>query len=180
MVSFCDEMEKLFDKVQDNLLSFECWEKLAKESASAFAAFCVFRDFGSERNIKRAVEASESDKAQQLKKYRIWRNWSTQYHWFKRASDYDVYLDKIKQAERRKTIEQREEAYREVTGKMLNVVNKKLDLMDAHELSQGNVKEWMEAAINTEREVFGIAENKDTEAGTWQLQLNFNNDFEGL
>jgi hypothetical protein len=96
MVSYVDEMEKLFDKATDNLLPFECWEKLTQESASAFAAFCVFRDFGSERNIKRAVAASESDKAKQLKKYRIWRNWSTQYHWFKRASDYDVYLDKGK------------------------------------------------------------------------------------
>jgi hypothetical protein len=50
-------MEMLFDKAKEKLLPFECWEKLAEESAAAFAAFCVFRDFGGERNIKRAVEA---------------------------------------------------------------------------------------------------------------------------
>jgi hypothetical protein len=105
---------------------------------------------------------------------------STQFQWFKRAADYDVYPDKLKQAERRKTIEQREEAYREVTGKMLNVVNKKLDLMDANELTQCNVTEWMTAAIKTERDIFGIAENKEREAGAGQLQLNFNSEFEGL
>jgi hypothetical protein len=180
MGSFCDEMEMLFDKAKEKLLPFECWEKLAEESAAAFAAFCVFRDFGGERNIKRAVEAIESDKSKRLKKHRIWRNWSAQFHWFKRASDYDVYLDKLKQAERRKTIEQREEAYREATGKMLRVVNRKLDLMDAGELSQNNVSEWLTAVVKTEREVFGIAENKDEDAGGRQLQLNFNSDFEGL
>jgi hypothetical protein len=121
-VPYSDDNEKLFDKVKENLLSFECWEKLAKESAAAYAAFCVFRDYGSDRNIKRAVETAGSDKTKQIKKYRLWRLWSTQFQWFKRAADYDVYLDKLKQAERRKSIEQREEDYREVTGKMLNVV----------------------------------------------------------
>jgi hypothetical protein len=179
-MGFVDDSDKLFDKVKEDLLPFECWEKLAKESAVSFAAFCVFRDYGSDRNIKRAVETVESDNAKQLKKYRIWRNWSNQFQWFKRASDYDVYLDKLKQAERRKTIERREEAYREVTGKMLRVVNKKLDLMDAGELSQSNVTEWMTAAVKTERDVFGITENRERETGAGQLQLNFNNGFEGI
>jgi hypothetical protein len=179
-MGFVEDSDKLFDKVKENLLSFECWEKLSKESAASFAAFCVFRDYGSDRNIKRAVEVAESDKTKQIKKYRLWRLWSTQFQWFKRAADYDVYLDKLKQAERRKTIEQREEAYREVTGKMLNVVNKKLDLMDACELTQGNVKEWMEAAVKTERDVFGIVDNNDKGAGSQQLQLNFNSNFEGI
>jgi hypothetical protein len=179
-MGFVDDNEKLFDKVRENLLSFECWEKLSKESAAAYAAFCVFRDYGSDRNIKRAVQSVESDNAKQLKKYRIWRNWSNQFQWFKRAVDYDVYPGKLKQAERRKTIEQREEAYREVTGKMLQVVNKKLDLMDANELTQGNVTEWMTAAVKTERDVFGITENKERETGAGQLQLNFNNEFEGI
>jgi hypothetical protein len=43
-----------------------------------------------------------------------------------------------------------------------------------------NVTEWMTAAVKTERDVFGIAENKDKEAGSQQLKLNFNGDFEGL
>jgi hypothetical protein len=35
------------------------------------------------------------------------------------------------------------------------MVNKKLDLMDAGELTQGNVAEWMKTAIDTERDVLG-------------------------
>jgi hypothetical protein len=181
MSFFCDENEKLFDKVKKTLLSFESWEKLPDESAAAFAAFCVFRDYGCERNIKKAVAASESETSKQSKKYRVWRLWSMRFQWFKRAADYDVYVDRLKQAERRKTIEQREEAYREVTGKMLQVVNKKLDLMDANELTQTNVTEWMTAAVKTERDIFGIAANeKESGGGCKQLELRFDKDFEPL
>jgi phage terminase large subunit-like protein len=181
MSFFCDGNETIFERVKESLLPFESWEKLPKESAAAFAAFCVFRDYGCERNIKKAVLSAESDEAKQSKKYRVWRLWSTQYQWFKRAADYDVYSDKLKQTERRKTIEQREEAYREVTGKMLQVVNKKLDLMDAAGLTQGNVTEWMTAVVKTERDIFGIAANeKEGVTGCKQLELRFDNDFESL
>jgi len=181
MQSIVNDNEKLFERVKESLLPFESWEKLPKESAAAFAAFRVFRDYGSERNIKKAVAAAENEVSKQTKKYRVWRLWSTQYQWFKRAADYDGYLDKLKQTERRKTIEQREEAYREVTGKMLRVVNKKLDLMDAGELTQGNVTEWMTAAVKTERDIFGIAANeKVSDTGCKQLELRFDKEFENL
>jgi hypothetical protein len=96
-------------------LPFECGEKLPGEGAASFAAFCAFRDYGPDRNIKRAVEKFEADESKRGRRYRVWRLWSNQFQWFKRASEYDVYPGKLKQAERRKTIEAREEAYREVT-----------------------------------------------------------------
>jgi hypothetical protein len=173
------DFEKVYGEAKKDLLPFESWEKLEGEGAAAYAAFCLFRDFGADRNIKRALAANESDVVKRGKRYRLWLAWSTKYHWFKRAADYDVYLDKLKQAERRKTIEAREGAYREVTEKMLNVVNKKLDLMNPAELLQGNVKEWMTAAVNTEREVLGIMSEK-REAASGQLEINFSNDFENL
>jgi hypothetical protein len=174
------DMKKTLADVRVNLLPFECWEKLPGESAASFAAFCAFRDYGPDRNIKRAVEKLETDETKRGKRYRVWRLWSTEFQWFKRAVDYDVYVDKLKQAERRKTIEAREEAYRQVTGKMLRVVEKKLDLMDARELAQGNVKEWMEAAVKTEREVFGLTARDDKQEINKQPELKFDNDFEGL
>jgi hypothetical protein len=52
-----------------------------------------------------------------------------QFKWVKRAEDYDLYLDRLKQTELRKTIEARGEAHREVTRKMLQLVDKKLGMM---------------------------------------------------
>ena len=173
------DFEKTYSEVKKEMLPFDSWEKLEGESSAAYAAFCAFRDYGAERNIKKALAANESDVVRRGRRYRLWLGWSMKFHWFKRAADYDVYLDKLKQTERRRTIEIREAAYREVTEKMLNVVNKKLDLMRPDELTQGNVKEWMTAAIDAERDVLGIAAEKN-KSESRQLEINFSEDFENL
>jgi hypothetical protein len=110
----------------------------------------------------------------------MWRLWSTQFKWVKRAEDYDLYLDRLKQTELRKTIEARGEAHREVTGKMLQMVNKKLDMMNPAELPQGAVTAWVETAVKTEREIFGLAVGKEkTETGK-QGNITFAPEFDGL
>jgi hypothetical protein len=100
-----------------------------------------------------------------------------------RAADYDRYLDRLKQTEKRKTIEAQEAVYREATGKMLQVVNKKLDLIEPGELTQGAVVEWLTTAISTEREIAGITTapkgERDSNSGK-QLEINFTPEFEGL
>jgi hypothetical protein len=88
----------------------------------------------------------------------------------------------MKQAEVRKTIEEREAVHRKVTDKMLQVVSKKLDLMEPGELTQGTVVDWVQTAINTERNILGVtvpAEGKDKKndkAGS----ITFIPEFEGL
>jgi hypothetical protein len=175
------ETEKIIEEARAEVLPFESWERLTGESAAAYAAFCVFRDYGPERNIKKALEKTQPEKERRDKRYRMWRGWSMSFQWFKRAEDYDQYLDRLKLAERRKTIEAREAAYREVTGKMLAVVGKKLDVMRPEELSQSSVTEWTKTAVETEREIFGLAaEKKNREEGGKQLEINFSPEFEGL
>jgi hypothetical protein len=173
------DINKAIEEAKADSLPFESWERLTGESAGAFGAFCVFRDLGFERNIRKAVESVEKDVALQGKKYKVWRNWSTQFRWRERAADYDRYIEQLKQGELRKTIEAQGEKHRAVTGKMLNLVEKKLDLMNPAELTQGNVTEWVQTAIKADREAAGlVAENGKPE--TKQGQLNFTNDFEGL
>jgi hypothetical protein len=140
------------------VMPFESWGRLPGESALAYAAFCAFRDYGSERNIRKAVETAEQDNGQWDKRYRVWRNWCSAYRWRERAADYDNYTDKLKQAELRKTIEAQGEKHRAVTKKMLEVVEKKLDLMNPADLSQGTVTEWVETAIRAEREAWQFAD----------------------
>jgi hypothetical protein len=175
-----------------NLRFDESWERLAGESSAAYAAFCAYRDYGPERNIRRAVEAALAGndggagpgRGRVEKRYRVWRLWSTQFRWRERAADYDRYLDRLKQTEKRKTIEAREAVYREATEKMLQAVIKKLDLMEPGELAQGAVVEWLAAAINTEREIAGLVTvkkgDRDERNGGKQLEINFSPEFEGL
>ena len=173
------DIDKSIEEAKEAILPFESWERLPGESCAAYAAFCVYRDFGPDRNIRKAVESAESDCAKQDKRYRVWRNWSTAFRWRERAADYDRYTEKLKQTEYRKTIEAQGEKHREVTGKMLDVVAKKLDLMDASELTQGNLTEWVETAIRAEREAAGLVASGG-KVEPKQGELNFVQEFQGL
>ena len=173
------EIDKAIEEAKKEMLPFESWERLPGETGAAFAAFCAFRDCGLERNIRKAIETVEKDNAIQAKRYSVWRNWSTQFQWRERAADYDRYIEKLKQEELRKTIEAQGEMHRAVTGKMLDVVKKKLDTMNPAELSQGNLTEWVQTAIKAEREAAGlVASNGKPEVK--QGELNFTPDFQGL
>ena len=173
------DFDKAIEEAKADMLPFESWERLPGETGAAFSAFCAFRDLGLDRNIRKAIESVEKDVSVQGKKYKVWRNWSTQYRWRERAADYDRYIEKLKQGELRKTIEAQGEMHRAVTGKMLDVVKKKLDTMNPAELTQGNLTEWVQTAIKAEREAAGlVAPNGKPE--TKQGELNFTSDFEGL
>ena len=173
------EIDRVIEEAKAELLPYESWERLDGETPLAYAAFCAYRNMGAERNIRKAVETVEKDVALQTKKYRVWRNWSTQYRWRERAADYDRYTEQLKQAEFRKTIEAQGEVHRKVTGKMLEVVQKKLELMNPAELTQGGVNEWVQTAIKAERDAAGlVAGNGKPE--TKQGEFNFDPEFNGL
>jgi hypothetical protein len=184
------DIDRVIEEVRAEALPFESWERLAGETAAAFGAFCAFRDFGAERTVPKAVNerygktegGDPADPAFLLKKCRMWRNWAAQFKWRERAADYDSYVDKLKQAEKRKAIEAQGEVHRMITGKMLQVVNKKLDLMEPGELSQGNVTEWVETAIKTEREIAGleVGGNEKAAVGWKQGEIQFTPEFKGL
>jgi len=173
------DFEKAIEEAKAEVLPYESWERLTGETSAAFSAFCAFRDCGADRNIRKAVESVEKNPELQAKKYRVWRNWCSQYRWRERAADFDRYLEKLKQEELRKTIEAQGEKHREVTGKMLDVVSKKLDLMNPAELSQGNLTEWVNTAIRAEREAAGLV-SPNGKPEVKQGELNFTPDFQGL
>jgi hypothetical protein len=173
------DIEKAIEEAKADMLPFESWEQLPGESSGAFAAFCAFRDLGAERNIRKAVDSSVKDEIVRAKRYRVWRNWSTQFRWRERAADFDKYMEKLKQAELRKTIEAQGEMHRVVTGKMLDVVKKKLDTMNPTELTQGNLTEWVQTAIKAEREAAGLVSSIG-KPEVKQGELNFTSDFQGL
>ena len=173
------DIEKTIQEAQAAVLPFESWERLTGESGAAFSAFCVFRDFGLERNIRKAIESVEKDEAVRVKRYRMWLNWSTQFRWRERAADYDRYIEHLKQTEIRKTIEAQGEKQRKVTGQILDAVSKKLESFNPTELTQDNVIVWAEKAIKAEREAAAlILGNGKPEAK--QGELAFPSDFDGI
>jgi hypothetical protein len=87
----------------------------------------------------------------------------------------------------RKTIEEQGRVHREITGKMLAVVGKKLDTMNPAELTQGTVTEWVETAIHADREASnqrfdGMVPSAGSTASPTgkQGEINFTPDFSGI
>jgi hypothetical protein len=173
------DMDKAIEEAKAAVMPFESWERLPGESGLAYAAFRAFRDMGLERNIRKAVETAVKDKSQWDRRYRVWRNWAAQFRWRERAADYDRYMEKMKQAELRKTIEEQGEQHRAVTKKMLEKVEKKLDLMDPADLTQNTVTEWVETAIRADREGAGLV-TPNGKPEPKQGEINFTPEFNGL
>jgi hypothetical protein len=174
------DMDKIIDEAKSCLLPFESWEQLTGETGAAYAAFCAYRDYGPDRNIRRAMETAEKDEGKRKKRYGMWRAWSTQFRWRQRAADYDRYLDRLKQTEKRKTIEEHEEKHRAVTKKMLEVVEKKLEMMNPADLTQGAVTEWVQTAIRADREVADMVTPNGGKVEPKQGEINFTPEFNGL
>jgi hypothetical protein len=174
------DIDSIIDEAKSCLLPFESRERLAGESGAAYAAFCAYRDYGPDRNIRKAAEAAGKDGGRQGKRYQGWRSWAAQFRWRERAADYDRYVDRLKQTEKRKTIEAQEEMRWAVTKKMLEEVEKKLGLMNPADLAQGTVTEWVGTAIRTEREAVGLAAANGGKGGLKQGEINFTPEFEGL
>jgi hypothetical protein len=191
------DIDKTIEETKTATLPYESWERLGGESGMAYSAFRAYRDYGPDRNIRKAVEGqfhkaelpeefpppAETPRANLeaaiARKYRMWRGWAAQFRWRERAADYDRYLDRLKQTELRKTIEEQGKVHRLVTGKMLLVVTKKLEMMNPADLTQDAVTEWVETAIRTDREGAGlIAPNGKSEPK--QGEINFTPEFEGL
>ncbi|GHV70995.1 hypothetical protein AGMMS49928_20950 [Spirochaetia bacterium] len=176
------DIDRVIEEAKAAVMPFESWERLTGESGAAYSAFCSYRDFGPERNIRKVVDAAEPDAGKRGKRYRVWRNWSTAFRWRERAAEYDRYTEKLKQAEVRKTFEAQSEKYRQATGKILDLVIKKIDTMNPVELSQGNVAVYLETASKVDRDVderLGGNEGKAADIGK-QGQLPFGPEFEGL
>ena len=173
------DIDKAVEEAKKQMMPFESWEQLPGESSKAFLAFRSFRDIGPERSIRKAVDEVEKDEGKREKRCKVWRNWCSKFRWRERAADYDRYIEHLKQGEKRKTIEAQGEKQRMVTGKMLDVVSKKLDTMNPADLTQDSLPEWVQTAIKAEREAAGlVASNGKPE--TKQGELNFTSDFEGL
>jgi len=173
------EAKETIKEAKEEILPFESWEQLTGEGSAAFLAFRIYRDYGADRTIKKAIDSVDDKNFPQKRSYGTWRKWAVQFRWKERTADYDKYNEGLKQTEHRKTIEAQAEMHRIVTGKMLDVVNKKLDTMNPADLPIGSVTDWVTTAIKSEREAAGLVlQNDKTEPK--QGEFNFVSDFQGL
>jgi hypothetical protein len=152
------DFNELYEAAKKDLMPFESWEILEGETSAAYAAFCFYRDFGDTRTIKLCALAFETGHPKQGKCYGSWKNWSTQFVWKKRATDYDIYLDKLARCEKRKAIEANTTAIIALGKKMIAKVDKRIETLNDVEISASTVKDWFESVANTDRNVLSAGD----------------------
>ena len=71
------------------------WEKREHETSKAYAAFCAYRDMGTDRSIAKATPIIyKGIQAEKIRlKYGQLTAWSSKYGWVARVDAYDVYLE---------------------------------------------------------------------------------------
>lgn len=105
--------------------------------------------------------------------------WSKRYAWVLRSEKYDAHLDKIRLAANEKALREREAKHLQISNKMLDLVEKRLEKLDPEELSQGTILEWTKSCTQIETGILK-SEEKNPSGTLKQLEISFFEDFKGV
>lgn len=150
----------------------EIWLRRKDETAKAFEAFCLYRDYGSQRSFAQVIREEGLKETMTGQ----WSRWSEKYGWVNRVKAYDNHLEEIRRMEKEKAFSDREEQHLKITKKIMDIIEKKLDTFDPEELSQNNLMDWLKEGISIERSGFG---KSGDEPKLPQLEINFVEEFQG-
>ncbi len=84
---------------------------LPGESDRAYAAFCVYRDYGPERSISKARQEYKAQHPRSRPYQNTWEGWSSKYSWVARSQTYDQHMDSV-------ALEERERLWKERQGEI--------------------------------------------------------------
>lgn len=127
------------------------WEKLPAETPKAYAVFCLYRDMGYKRSIRKvAREWSEGGHTSKLKE------WSSKYHWVERAAAYDEHIDNIKQDTYEEVIREMIARHTKESKLLQSKVHERLENIKPEELKPNELIKWYETAVRIERLSLGI------------------------
>jgi len=124
----------------------ELWERQPGESTKAYAAFCVFRDLGTERSLEKAGQMLDKPRT------RKWLGeWSAKYKWVERAKAYDDYVEKLKRKEKEKAIKEMGERQARIAMAFQEKIIERLQSIDPAELTPTELARWFDVAAKIER-----------------------------
>lgn len=111
----------------------EPWERQEDEGSKAYEAFCIYRDMGIERTIRKV--ANVLSKSNQLIK-----RWSYTHQWVKRAGAWDAEQDRITRIQQTKEIQAMRKKQRKTAERMQDVGQEMLERLHEKVLATGRVQ----------------------------------------
>lgn len=87
----------------------EPWERQTGESSKAYRAFCIYRDLGPKRSLRRTAGVYYNEKpGVNLGRIKLW---SSKYHWVARCEAWDDYQDELARERQTQEIQEMRERH---------------------------------------------------------------------
>ncbi len=119
-------------------------QRMHGESDPAWEAFLIYRDMGTERRLKKVAEKCG-------KNNRLIARWSTEHHWRARAWQHDCELDAVRIKTHKDSIADMSKRHADLAAQMLEKAAKRLESLDAAELSSRDIAQILRVAVEIER-----------------------------
>ena len=134
------------------------WELMEGETAKPFEAFCIYRDMGTQRSVRKVAEKlSKSDT--------LIARWSTTYDWVKRATAWDAEQDRIARQAQVDEIVKMRKRHAKLACDMLAKAAAALEVLPPGEVKAGDVSRMVDVASKLERlsrgDVGDVIEERD-------------------
>lgn len=115
------------------------WERQPGETAKAYAAFCAYRNLGSDKRSLEAVAAKVAKGSRKGKEEPGYiKRWSSTHRWVERAAAYDDHLDEVRRAAHEKAIADMSKKHAEGMRRIFEKGLKRLEDLDDEEI-RGNL-----------------------------------------
>ncbi|MCK4830772.1 hypothetical protein KA005_84450 [bacterium] len=140
------------------------WEKQEHETSKAYAAFCAYRDMGTDRSLVKIIpithpKAYESGNAAKIKAKRDQlAAWSSKYGWVARVEAYDVYLELKERHENELEIKKMAKRHAQASLLTMKKAVDRIKLIgekDIEELTPKEALDYLKVAAELERKSRG-------------------------
>lgn len=128
------------------------WERQEDETNRAYQAFCVYRDLGPTRSLKKAAKAfygTETDP--KLSQINTVKAWSSRFMWVSRAEAFDAERDRVDRIELEEHRRAMNERHRRLATFMQGKAFERLNSLKQGELPPSQIANVVNVAANLER-----------------------------
>lgn len=131
-------------KKDNTSVEVELWERQEGETPRAYEAFCVYRDMGPDRSLRKTVQALN-------KNLTTIAEWSAKYEWVKRVAAWDAENDRIARIEQLSAIKKMRKQHAELAYSMLIKAAQALKRIPADEIKASDISRMIETGSKLER-----------------------------
>ena len=122
----------------------EPWERQEGETPKAWEAFCVYRDMGIDRSLRKVVQHLN-------KSLTVIGEWSSKYDWVERVAAWDAEQDRIARQEQLKEIKKMRNRHAGLAKAMIVKAGRALNRIPDEEITMNDVSRMVDVASKLER-----------------------------